>query len=92
MNQFFLMTHNRWDKTIYIGGPSELSIGIDYDDVDRDMVDLEIQNLLKVLNEHWTPIEKPEWIQCETCDEQFSHFKKYSYTQCNDCIIKGKTK
>ena len=92
MTKFSIREHSRCDKSVFVDGPMDMAIEIDYDDVDHEIIDLEMENLVKILNEHWTPAEKPVWIQCSTCDEQFRHFKKHGYTQCNECIVKGNHK
>jgi protein-arginine kinase activator protein McsA len=90
MEKFSIRDYRNIDKRIFIDGLMDIILEIDYDDVDHQTVDSETKNLVDILNEHWKPIEKPEWIQCSTCDEQFRHFKKFGYTQCNDCIIGDK--
>lgn len=55
---FVAENHDHADKFFDITGPSSfeggLTLRVDYDDVDHDRVDREVEKLLKILNRHWT--------------------------------------
>ena len=42
------------DKVIEISGPCQLSIQIDYDDVNKKIVDNAVDRLITILNNNWT--------------------------------------
>lgn len=44
---------NTCDKEIRITGPADISISIDYDDVDHPTVKREIRKLVRLLNTYW---------------------------------------
>lgn len=41
------------EKRIFIEGPFELEIEIDYDDVQHRAVDRDVKQLLEILEEYW---------------------------------------
>jgi hypothetical protein len=41
------------DKSVLITGPGDLEFEIDYDDVNTDEIDGQIERMLAILNEHW---------------------------------------
>lgn len=54
MGKFKIQPYNAWDKDIDIHGPSDLYIQIDNDDVDQDLVQAAMEEMVAILNTHWT--------------------------------------
>lgn len=50
MESFKVEPYDRYDKSITVTGPEGLILSVDYDDVDRDVVDELLKTLLQVLN------------------------------------------
>ena len=50
---FEMSPYRSGDKDIFIYGPDELRIAVDYDDVDRTIVVPAVEKLVTLLNRHW---------------------------------------
>jgi hypothetical protein len=50
MDRFTLAPHDRLDKRLRIDGPGDLTLYVDYDDVDTTSVDREVVAMLTTLN------------------------------------------
>lgn len=55
MPAFEIRPYNRARKDIVVDGPDELRFYVDYDDVDHDTVDAQVEQMVELLNEHWDP-------------------------------------
>jgi hypothetical protein len=51
----FKKEFSRDRKACYIRGPFNLGLAVDYDDVDPELVDPEIDRLIQLLNDNWPP-------------------------------------
>lgn len=49
---FTIEPHTTIDKQFAINGP-DVTLLVDYDDVDHSSVDKAVKRLVKILNEHW---------------------------------------
>lgn len=53
MSKKFELFESMDRKRLFVQGPCEMSIEIDYDDVDHETVDREVFKLLDLLNKRW---------------------------------------
>lgn len=53
MTPFKIETHDALDKSFQIEGPGDLTLHVDYDDVNRDEVDALARELVNVMNHHY---------------------------------------
>lgn len=59
---FSYQEYSRSDKDIYITGPDEnVWLTLDYDDVNRDIVELYLERIVQVLNDHWEDYPRIEY-------------------------------
>lgn len=56
MKEYFTISeHTLVDKSFFIDGPN-ISLEVDYDDVDNNTVDITIEKIVKILNDNWKEI------------------------------------
>lgn len=82
MSHFRISSHTNYDKSFDITGPLRLTV--DNDDVDTAAVDVLVEQVVKVLNEHWTPIIMRR-CEVEDCETAWSKWYPREWTLCPDC-------
>ena len=53
MTHWRVESYEGYEKDLFLVGPEELRVSIDWDDVDRMMTALELRKMLWILNKYW---------------------------------------
>lgn len=77
-------TGDDWDKRREVQGPTTaLTILVDYDDVHHPTVDAEVAQLIRILEEHWTPVDRVR--SCDDCSATVGLLDEFGLTLCPAC-------